>query len=297
MRCLTCGTEMSLEQITGDDTAPVSGFERRTFVCSVCGDTEQRLAFVKQVELGVTDPVPMDATPSVENEDAAARSASRRFFSAIYGALQRGLSFVRQGKAPSSPAPAITAAQSLAEARPSLEPAHSNIEPAVVQAEGPSLIIEESDDDIDECEVLLKRAIEIVQLPVRPHEPPGSDLATKPGAFPASTNMPEPEVEAPPLSSDCSEAVAEALVALTSAPEKEVAMPAQAEAAPPEQPSATPVVVEIHYDPGKARYIAKDIKTGLSILRTADHERLRHMCDQLGWQVITTVPDMTDRQR
>jgi hypothetical protein len=47
MRCLVCGAEMSLEQVIGEDCPP--GFERRTFVCSECGDTEQRLA-LSQIE-------------------------------------------------------------------------------------------------------------------------------------------------------------------------------------------------------------------------------------------------------
>ena len=55
----------------------------------------------------------------------------------------------------------------------------------------------------------------------------------------------------------------------------------------PERRPASSIVVEIHYDPGTARYIAKDINTGLSILRIADHQRLRQMCDRMGWQVVS----------
>src|SRR5438874_390359 len=114
MQCLACGAEMSLEQATGDDAAPVSGFEHRTFVCSVCGDVEQRLAFVKQIEPGLAAAVPIDTAPSiapsscVENEDTAPRvGVIKRMFanlSAVRSALERRLVFVAQGMAARAPA-------------------------------------------------------------------------------------------------------------------------------------------------------------------------------------------------
>ncbi len=296
MQCLACGAEMSLEQITGDDAAPVSGFERRTFVCSACGDTEQRLAFVKQVEPGLAAAVPMGTAPSIapssfEHEDAAPRGIIKRIFanlSAVRGALERRLVSVSQGKAAGSPAPVTTAAPSPVESQPFLNTA--NIEPVAVQTEAPGLVVAESENDIEECEALLKRAIEIVQTPVRSHGNPGSDLETQPGSPAMSANLPEAEVEAPPLSGGFSETETAVPVANNNTAESELVMPAPARDVAPERPSASPVVVEIQYDAEKTRYIAKDIKTGLSILRMADLERLRHMCERLGWQVITRVP-------
>jgi hypothetical protein len=47
-----------------------------------------------------------------------------------------------------------------------------------------------------------------------------------------------------------------------------------------------PVVVEIHYDPVKARYAAQDSRTGLLILRHEDRARLKGMCERMGWQVL-----------
>jgi len=47
-----------------------------------------------------------------------------------------------------------------------------------------------------------------------------------------------------------------------------------------------PVVVEIHYDAVKARYAAKDSRTGLLILRHEDRARLKGMCERMGWQVL-----------
>ena len=46
------------------------------------------------------------------------------------------------------------------------------------------------------------------------------------------------------------------------------------------------MVVRIHRDPDKARYVAEDTKSGLSVLRHQDSTRLRAMCDQMGWQVV-----------
>jgi hypothetical protein len=46
------------------------------------------------------------------------------------------------------------------------------------------------------------------------------------------------------------------------------------------------VVVEIHYDAVKARYAAKDSRTGLLILRHEDRARLTGMCERMGWQVL-----------
>jgi hypothetical protein len=51
------------------------------------------------------------------------------------------------------------------------------------------------------------------------------------------------------------------------------------------------IVVEIQYDPSRDRYIAKDINTGLSILRIADRQRLRQMCDRMGWQIVSPELD------
>jgi hypothetical protein len=43
---------MILMQAVQDDTMPVPGFERHTFMCSDCHDVEQRLVFIKPVDQG-----------------------------------------------------------------------------------------------------------------------------------------------------------------------------------------------------------------------------------------------------
>jgi hypothetical protein len=55
-------------------------------------------------------------------------------------------------------------------------------------------------------------------------------------------------------------------------------------------------VVQVRHDPTyEAAYAAKDMRTGLVVLRHKDILRLRAMCDRLGWQVVedaTPEPDL-----
>jgi hypothetical protein len=45
MHCLACGAEMNLMNVVVDDSMMVPGFERQTFMCSVCKDIERRFVF------------------------------------------------------------------------------------------------------------------------------------------------------------------------------------------------------------------------------------------------------------
>jgi hypothetical protein len=46
-------------------------------------------------------------------------------------------------------------------------------------------------------------------------------------------------------------------------------------------------VIEIRHDPSdEAAYAAKDVASGLVMLRHRDIARLRAMCDRLGWEVV-----------
>ena len=44
--------------------------------------------------------------------------------------------------------------------------------------------------------------------------------------------------------------------------------------------------VLVRPDPDEPSYVAKDTKSGLSVLRHQDSARLRAMCDRIGWQVV-----------
>jgi hypothetical protein len=50
VRCMVCGTDMVLINTAEDLTKPILGFERETYICSGCGDTEQRTVFNKQAK-------------------------------------------------------------------------------------------------------------------------------------------------------------------------------------------------------------------------------------------------------
>ena len=56
MRCLVCNAEMVLMKVVQDDTMPVPGFERRTFMCSACHDVEGRLVFVRPGQQSDAEP-------------------------------------------------------------------------------------------------------------------------------------------------------------------------------------------------------------------------------------------------
>jgi hypothetical protein len=50
VRCMTCGAGMVLIDTAEDLTKPILGFERETYLCSECGDTDQRTVFHKQLK-------------------------------------------------------------------------------------------------------------------------------------------------------------------------------------------------------------------------------------------------------
>ncbi len=67
MRCMVCDAEMILIKVVQDDTMPVPGFERRTFMCSACHDVERHLAFVKQGRERDSEPMPVHAAPPISD--------------------------------------------------------------------------------------------------------------------------------------------------------------------------------------------------------------------------------------
>jgi hypothetical protein len=51
------------------------------------------------------------------------------------------------------------------------------------------------------------------------------------------------------------------------------------------EPPPTKPVAEIHFDPLKARYAARDTTTGMLVMRHDDKARLKGMCERMGWQI------------
>lgn len=205
MRCILCGAEMRLVQAARDETMMVPGYEDQTLECPECNEIERRRVFNGE-------------RARVTGAAVPAASVAEQAFAAASAAIQ---ALSKQQALPDSPAEA---------AAPDLAPITS------MTADG--------DEEVDEAEELLRRAIEMVRAPIggpKPLRGLTDDLKT---------------AAAPP----------------PSAPERKV---------------GTGRVVQIRHDPSyDAAYAAKDIKTGLVVLRHQDNARLRAMCDRLGWQVM-----------
>ena len=56
---------MTLMKVVPDDTLAVPGFEHRTFMCSACHDTEQRLAFTRRNNEGSPEPMLVHTAPPI----------------------------------------------------------------------------------------------------------------------------------------------------------------------------------------------------------------------------------------
>ena len=68
MRCLVCNAEMILMKVDQDDTMPVPGFERRTFMCSECHDVERRFVFTKHAQ---GEPETVQVAPPIADEQSS----------------------------------------------------------------------------------------------------------------------------------------------------------------------------------------------------------------------------------
>jgi hypothetical protein len=255
MHCLVCGSEMRLDQVAGDESVSVSGFERRTFRCPSCGDVEHRLAFNRR-----HDPSPGEPSPDIQSaaiqcsstdeQSAVPAAVGEPVFKerpGIFARLRRLLPFRREIAAP-SPSPAPVPANEPLPTVETVEAAPSTVPTSPHSIES-RVDLTKADNGLDECEVLLKHAIEIVRGPACSPE-----LAIE-------TNL---ECEAP-------------LRIIEVGREPVRARPRK------------PIVVEIQYDPLKARYAARDTRTGLLVMRHEDRTRLKGMCKRMGWQIVEHV--------
>jgi hypothetical protein len=317
MRCLSCGAEMRLEQVAGDDTAPIPGFERHTFRCAACGDVEERRVFSGQAGRTPVDPVMVGAAPpispaaTIENENPAAPAFAKRILATFNRAW-----YAVAGRKGSDPLPvppreassgpwiepsADRPSKLISGAAPAmLHPAEPLVAPtAKMKASAP-------DREFDECEVLLKRAIEMVHGDMRPAEPApiesrspdagtvapisvefGNDGSRDQLDMPSSSadggKRSEPGAGPTPFAEDSpNPAVIDAIAPLVP---RAIAAPPEKSPKPVEQKS-TPIVVQIHHDRSRGKFVAKDTRSGLGVLRHEDVARLRAMCERMGWQII-----------
>jgi hypothetical protein len=318
MQCLSCGARMRLEQVAGDDSVPVAGFEHHTFRCSACGDVERRRVFNKQAgrtpAAPVATPVVLESAPPIspsgtsEDESAATPALAKRMLAkfnrawhAVAGRKGAGAtasapigpqlseppgepqleprsepiqstpipSMLIASLVPASLVPASLVPASLAPALPHL------IEPLTVPVRKPASMLSRTESDFDECEALLRRAIEMVHGETRPGQITLSSAQITASAVeletasPATTSAPAP-------------------VERRRAPVEQ--KPPVVEQKPPVVEQKPPTVVQIHHDPNRAKYIAMDTRSGLGVLRHEDSARLRAMCERMGWQVVDDAP-------
>jgi hypothetical protein len=125
-------------------------------------------------------------------------------------------------------------------------------------------------------------------------EPAAPALGESPAPTITSSNN-EAESPAPTIASDLAEPGSAAYATTTSTAEAEPASPAidssiqetgSASSTTAKNSPTRRLVVQIEYDSAKAKYVAKDINTGVRILRHEDVARLKAMCDRMGWQVV-----------
>jgi len=89
MRCLACGGEMILMKAIEDVTMAVPGFERHSYMCPVCYDTEQRLVFNKHAKERDIGAVPLLTAPPTAPATASYPQPVAQGF------LQRALARIR----------------------------------------------------------------------------------------------------------------------------------------------------------------------------------------------------------
>jgi hypothetical protein len=284
MRCLACGSEMHLMHVVQDDTMPVPGYEHRTFMCSACGDIERRLVFARDTGQGHTEPMSVHTAPPISPAptDQQERIAASGILGRVFAKLRGKPVSVR-------PAPPT-----------SLRP----VEPVPVNTTAHSSVPSEANNDLGGLDALPRRAIEMCPGPTRPSQQ-SEGLADEGPGTPAEFASSASVYSVPPTSvssepdknfDECEALLRHAIgmvrgttrsSQITSVPKARSKKPSKlVSSMRAERPPASPIVVQIHRDPQKAKYVAQDTTSGLRILRHQDSARLRAMCDRMGWQVI-----------
>src|SRR5262249_16890027 len=182
----------------------VPGYEHRTFRCSACGDIEQRLVFTRHAGSSHTKSVsvqapPISPAPTSHNNRITASGILRRVFAKWHSACH---TVGRRLLLSHAAAPRCTEAVSVAASRdisaPPPEPVSApllelvsnpktpptslrSVKDASVSTAGHNSVSSETEHDLDVCEVLLKRAIEMVRGPTRSSQTATSVIETASG--------------------------------------------------------------------------------------------------------------------
>jgi hypothetical protein len=190
---------------------PVPGYEHRTFMCSACGDIERRLVFARDIGQSLTEPVsvhttpPISSAPTDQQERIASPGLLRRVFAKLRGkpvsdapptSLRPADPVPTRSSVPSDasnerdglealpnraiemcPGPTRPSqpTKSLADEGPGTPAEFASS--ASVYSVPPTSIWTEPDKNLDECEALLRRAMEMVRGTTR-----SSQIASVPKA-------------------------------------------------------------------------------------------------------------------
>jgi hypothetical protein len=254
----------------------VPGYEHRTFRCSACGDIEQRLVFTRHAGSSHSKPVsvrvpPISRAPTSHNNRITASGILRRVFAKWHSACH---TVGRRLLLSHAAAPRFTEAVSVAAPRDiSAPPAEPVSAPPAEPVSAPPL-----------------------ELVSTPKTPPASLRSVK-GAS-VSTAAPTSVSSETEHDLDVCEVLLKRAIKMVRGPTRSsqtaTSVTKTASGTPSglvssmraERPQASRIAVQIDYDPQKAKYVAKDAKSGFSILRHQDSARLRAMCDQMGWHVV-----------
>jgi len=164
-------------------------------------------------------------------------------------------------------------------ASPAVEPVPHHSAPPTSASPAP-------ENDLDDGEELLRRAIEMVRGLARGEQPTGGATEAEPAVPAGSATASEADHEL-----DEGQAMLQRAIEMVRGATRGGRTHADSGIAPPADTAAkrSPPgrVVEICHDPSfEAAYAAKDATSGLVVIRHQDSARLRAMCDRLGWQVI-----------
>jgi hypothetical protein len=325
---------MRLQQVAGDESVAVAGFEHHTFTCPACGEVERRRVFTKER----TPSILVHAVPAISpastmaDESIPVPTLAKR----MRATLSRAWQAVAPRKLPAASHPVAekAAVTGSAPARRELlantavQPMPASIAPIQSIAPAGLRLTEtlgeptatsaarssEADSGLDECEALLRRAIDIVHGDGRSPEPGSPDMPLR------QQSVGQGETESPikgryenPPSQQLAGAqpmprvphsVPARGAAAPSHPAAEPAVPlvpnviapaSKSSSIPPEQ-RPRPVVVQIHHDHSRGRYVAKDTTSGLGLLRHQDELWLRAMCERMGWRVVEQLPNVATRK-
>ena len=260
MRCVACDAEMRVVGIAPDHTMMVPGYERHTWQCSECIGQEQRLVFRRDegsamaaspiTPLAGNSRLPQAPTLSITSpSDADADECASM--------LRRAIEMVR------APAHGSQPPRGLTDDRPAAAPEPGGSVP--VHAAPATSVTSAPDGDLDESEILLRRAIEMIQGPAR-RSRPNADLADD-KASPLAEDVDSGSIHSAfsQSASDDNSDLDEIETLLRRAREmvRDPAIHARSVNGLADDKQAAQRIVAIHQDPQENCFVATDTRSGL----------------------------------